>query len=76
MVTVTFKYVYDHAKNVFSIRNDGSNYTLSELSWKFLKDYDVYNFEYKDIKHIDIETGKEKIIASPSVFSFDVSTEG
>ena len=76
MLTVSFRYVYDHAKNAFNIRNEGTTYTVSQLSWQFLKDYEVYNFEFKDIKNIEIKTGKETNVLKPVIFSFDVSIEG
>lgn len=75
-MTVSFRYVFDNTKNVFCIRNDGDTYTVSELSWQYLQEYGVYNFVYKDIKHVDTDSLVETPLSSPTVYSFDVSIDG
>ncbi len=75
-MTVSFRYIYDNTKNVFCIRNDGDTYTVSELSWQYLQEYEVYNFVYKDLKHVDTDSLVETLLSSATIYSFDVSTEG
>jgi hypothetical protein len=49
---------------------------LSEVSWEFLPEYDVYSFKLRDIKYIDINTNKETILKETVEYEFDVSPEG
>ena len=44
MVTAQFIFKYDNEKHAFKIKNDASRYTVSELSFEYLEDYEVYNF--------------------------------
>lgn len=76
VVQCGFNYVFDHAENAFRLRNDGSTYTIAELQWSYLVDYEVYNFTYKDLRTVDTETMKETPAVDPIVYSFDVSVDG
>jgi hypothetical protein len=42
------------------------------MSWSFLNDYDVYNFTFNDIKHIDIDNKQETLVKGAIPLSFDV----
>lgn len=76
IITSQFKYSFEHDKNVLKITNDGDAYTVSELRWDYLKDYDVYNFEFIDIKIVDIASKIEKTLKDQILYSFDVSPDG
>ena len=76
MITSSFKYTYDHAQNSFKIKSDGSNYTVSQLSWSYLTEYEVYSFIFKDVAVIDIESGKTTQCTDIIEYSFDASAEG
>lgn len=76
VVSCGFNFVFDHAETAFRIRNDGSAYTIAELQWSYLSEYEVYNFTYKEIKTVEVETMKETETVDAIVFSFDVSVDG
>ena len=71
-----FKFSYAHDKNAFNVRSDGSQYTISELTWTYLPDYEVYNFVLKDLKIFDVNSLKETLISDSIAYSFDVSING
>jgi len=45
-----FLYYYDHFMKKFIIKSSLNSYTVSELSWDFIEDYEIFNFILQDIK--------------------------
>ena len=76
MITANFQYAYDPQSNLFKIRNDGSRYTVSELKWTWVEEYEVYAFTFSDLKYVDIKTKQETAMKDQIPYSFDVSKQG
>ena len=64
-ITYQFIYSYDNQKGCFRIHNDIQSYTVSELIWDFIEEYDIYNMTINDLQTVRITTdpltGQEQI---------------
>ena len=69
-------YHYDPEKHAFKITNDSSRYTVSELSWQYLEDFEVYSFTLIDLEYVDIRDMKAKPLQDVITYSWDVSLDG
>jgi hypothetical protein len=54
VMTFSFMYHYDNLKNCFRISTDPNSYTISEMSWDFIEQYEIYNLVLTDISSVKI----------------------
>lgn len=54
VMTFAFMYHYDNLKGCFRISTDVNSYTVSELSWDFIEQYDIYNMVLQDVATVKI----------------------
>lgn len=83
-MTYAFMYYYDNLRNCFKISTDITSYTVSELSWDFIEEYQIYNLIMKDVATVKIlkdplsgqETTEETPVEGRLPRTFDVSKFG
>jgi len=54
MYTYQFLYVYDCKKQIFKVVSDIDSYNITELSWDYIEEYDIYNIKLKDLSKMKI----------------------
>lgn len=83
-MTYSFIYFYDNLKNCFKISTDITSYTVSEMTWDFIEEYQIYNLVLKEVATVKIckdpLTGQEYTEETPLEGriprTFDVSKFG
>uniref|UniRef100_A0A7S3CJR8 Uncharacterized protein n=1 Tax=Strombidium rassoulzadegani TaxID=1082188 RepID=A0A7S3CJR8_9SPIT len=90
-VSYHFLYQYDNLKGCFRLLSDVDSYTVGEMVWDFIEEYNIYNITLKELQtvtmSIDPFTGQEIFTENPVVvpnlpkdvappMTFDVSRRG
>lgn len=88
MVVYSFLYHFDSEKQQFVINNDLDSYTVTEMIWDYLEEFEIYNIILKDVSKNQIvqdqfsqdQTIIENLLPEPSLKevprTFDVTKEG
>lgn len=57
LTTVNFAYRYNSKTGKFEVVNDGSKYTISEMSWALVEDNaNLYEFHLVDVIEVEVVT--------------------
>ena len=59
MTVVHFMFKYDPYQGTFRILSEGSNYTLSELSWKLVEEHDLYEINIEEVGAVTLTHNQE-----------------
>ena len=81
-----FMYYYDNINGLFKVTTDLKSYTVGDMTWDFIEEYDIYNIKIEDHTLVRIvtdgDTGQEIGVEEPLPIKnqipriFDVSKYG